>query len=130
MFSDQFPFHEISGDFQVMFAVKRGKRPCRPTHDLSRTRGLNDTIWQIIETCWNQDPAKRYNASKVVGFLRNLPDRPDDHRPLNDFDKALPSHVLSTRDRADHPFSTLELNDEDADTRMKELKWISRDVGA
>jgi hypothetical protein len=124
MFSDQFPFHEITGDFQVMFAVKRGKRPCRPTHNLSRTRGLNDTIWRIIETCWNQDPNKRYTASQVVESLRNLPDRRDDRRPLNDFDKALPSQVLSTRGRVEHPFSTLEQTDEDPD--MNELKWISR----
>jgi hypothetical protein len=91
---------------------------------------LNDAIWRIIETCWNQDPDKRYTASEVVESFRNLPDRLDDHRSLNDFDKTLPSQVLSTRDRADHPFSTLEPNDEDVDTRMNELKWISRDVGA
>jgi hypothetical protein len=128
MFSTEFPFHELTSDFQVMFVVKHGKRPSRPTHDLSRTRGLNDVIWQIIETCWNQDPDKRYTASQVVVSLRNLPDRPDDCRPLNDFDKALPSQVLSTRDRVDqNPFSTLEQSDEDTD--MKELKWISREVG-
>lgn len=126
MFSDQFPFHEITGDFQVMFAVKRGKRPSRPTHDLSRTRGLNDAIWQIIETCWDQDPDERYTASQVVESLRYLPDRPHDDRPLNDFDKALPPQVLSTRDRVDHPFFTFEQNDEDAE--MEELKWISREI--
>jgi hypothetical protein len=126
MFSDQFPFHEITGDFQVMFAVKRGKRPSRPTHDLSRTRGLNDAIWQIIETCWIQDPDKRYTASEVVLFLRNLPDRPNDGRPLNDFDKPLPPQALSTRDRVDHPFSTLKQNDEDPE--MNELTWISGEI--
>ena len=88
---------------------------------------MNDAIWQIIEACWNQDPDERYTASKAVVSLRNLPDRPDDCRPLDDFDKALPSQVFSTRDRVDqNPFSILEQNDDDAD--MNELKWISREV--
>jgi len=129
MFSTEFPFHELTNDFQVMFVVKHGKRPSRPTHDLSRIRGLNDAIWQIIETCWNQDPGERYTASEVVVSLRNLPDRPYDCRPLNDFDKALPSQVLSTLDRVDqNPFSILEQNDEDS-ADMNELKWITREVG-
>jgi hypothetical protein len=126
MFSDQFPFHEITGDFQVMLAVKRGKRPSRPTHGLSRARGLNDAIWQIIETCWDQDPDKRYTAGQVVSFLFNLPDRPFDSRPLDDYDNALPPQALRTRNFVDHPFSTLQQNDEDAE--MNELKWISREI--
>jgi hypothetical protein len=128
MFSGSYPFPDITSDFQVMFAVKRGERPFRPTHDLSRARGLNDEVWHIINACWNQEPGKRPTAGMAVEYLRNLPDRPDDYRPLNDFDRALPSQVLSS-DRIDHPFSTLKLNHGDA-IEMSELKWISRDVGA
>jgi serine/threonine protein kinase len=43
-------------------SVKRGKRPPRPTHELSQIRGLNDEIWRIIEAGWNQDPDKRPTA--------------------------------------------------------------------
>jgi hypothetical protein len=128
MFSDQYPFPEISADFQVMFAVKQGRRPARPKHELSRTRGLNDEVWHIIETCWSQDPGQRPSASDVVGYLRGLPNKPDDHRPLNDFDKRLPSQVLSMHNRADHPFSTLAFSPEDTD-QMHDLKWVSGDVG-
>src|ERR1700683_1312962 len=106
MFSDQYPFPEISSDFQVMFAVKQGRRPSRPSHELSQTRGLNDEIWHIIEACWSQDPSKRPPASEIVEDLRNLPDRLPDQRPLNDFDKILPSQVLSIPNRPDHPFAT------------------------
>jgi len=112
-----------------MIAVKRGKRPPRPTHELSQTRGLNDEIWRIIEKCWNQDPNKRPTARVVVESLRNLPDRPPDDRSLNDFDKALPPQVLSMHSRVDHPFSTLDSSPEDTE-KMNELKWISREVGA
>jgi len=125
MFSDRYPFPEISGDFQVMFAVMQGRRPSRPSHELSQTRGLNDEIWHIIEACWSQDPSKRPPASEIVEDLRNLPDRLPDQRPLNDFDKILPSQVLSIPNRPDHPFATLASSDEDTEA-LRELKWISR----
>jgi hypothetical protein len=100
MFSCQFPFFDFSNDYLVMSAMLQGKRlPC-PTHELSRTRGLKDKIWHIIEACWNQDPNKRPTASKVVESIRNLPNLPPDLRPLNDFDKS--SEVLSMDDPADH----------------------------
>lgn len=112
MFSNEYPFSDMAADLQVMIAVKRGKRPPRPLHELSRTRGLDDKIWNIIETCWNHDPAMRPTASKVVEYFGNLPDRPSDPRPFDYFDKALPSHVLSY-DRVDHPFSTLASDPEE-----------------
>jgi hypothetical protein len=98
-----------------MFAVMQGKRPPRPGHPLSRTRGLNDKVWHIITACWDQDPDARPTASKVVEYFRGLPNQPSDHRPPNDFDKALPSRVLSAHNRIDHPFSTLALRSQDID---------------
>ena len=127
MFSGQYPFREISADFQVMFAVKQGKRPARPKHDLSRIRGLNDEVWHIIEAGWSQDPGQRPSASHVVEYLRGLPNQPDDHRPPNDFDKRLPSQVLMYY-RSDHPFSTLGFNPEDTD-EMDELKGDWENIG-
>jgi serine/threonine protein kinase len=129
MFSEDYPFPDISSDFQVMYAVKRGRRPTRPTKKKSQTRGLNDDVWNIIEACWNQDPNMRPSASKVVEYLRGLPNRPDDHRPLNDLDRALPPQVLSTGDRVDHPFSKLGPRSDDTD-KLRELKWVSREIGA
>jgi len=129
MFSDQYPFPDISGDFQVMFAVKQGRRPSRPSDQLSQTRGLNDAIWQIIQTCWMHDPSARPSATQVVENLRSLPNRPIDQRPLYDFDKALPSQLLSMHNRADHPFSTLAASPEDTH-EMTQLKWASREFSA
>lgn len=126
MFSEQYPFPDISLDFQVMFAVKQGKRPSRPSHEMSRIRGLNDEIWHIIEACWTQDPDARPSATKVLEYLRNLPNRPLDSRPLNDFDKLLTSQALSMYDRADHPFATLAASADDSD-ELQNLKWVSRE---
>ena len=127
MFSDQYPFPDISSDFQVMFAVKQGKRPSRPLHEMSRIRGLNDEIWNIIEVCWTQDPGARPPATNVVEYLRNMPNRPHDYRPFNDFDKPLASQVLSMHDRADHPFATLAEPSADDSTEMQNLFWASRE---
>jgi hypothetical protein len=66
----------------------------------------------LLKLPWNHDPVMRPTASKIVEYFGNLPDRPSDPRPLDYFDKALPSHMLSY-DCADHPFSTLALDHEE-----------------
>ena len=109
-----------------MFAVKQGKRPSRPLHELSRVRGLNDEIWDIIVACWTQDPDARPSATEVVERLRNLPNRPADNRPLNDFNKSLLTQMLSMHDYSEHPFVTLAASADDT-TEMQDLKWISRE---
>lgn len=76
MFSGEYPFPDIN-NFKVMLAVPQGTRPSRPSHDLCRTRGLNDEMWQLIETCWGGEPSKRPTATQVVGQLEALTDRPD-----------------------------------------------------
>ena len=110
-----------------MFAVKEGKRPSRPLDEVSRIRGLNNEIWNIIEACWTQDPNARPSATEVVERLRNLPNLPADNRPLNDFNKSLLTQMLSMHDRSDHPFATLAASADDTD-EIQDLKWISREL--
>lgn len=98
-----------------------GKRPARPLHDLSRTRGLNDEVWSLVESCWAQNPAERPSADQVVKQLRSLPNRPSDQRP---FDHLAMFDQRSWLER-DHPFSTLAPNNENS-AEMEDLKWISR----
>jgi len=128
MFSDHRPFSDISVDFQVLFAVKQGRRPSRPTHKLSCIRGLNDEMWHIIEACWNQDPSERPSTTEVIKYLRELPNQPVDQRPLNDFDATFPSWLLSAYSGANYPFSILAMSPEDTD-KMRELKDVFRDMG-
>jgi len=47
----QVPFYEDLSDIRVVLSVMQGKIPVRPSHQLSRTRGLSDAIWQLVETC-------------------------------------------------------------------------------
>ena len=109
-----------------MFAVKLGKRPSRPLREISRIRGLNDEIWDVIVACWTQDPNARPSATEVVERLRNLPNRLEDNRPPDDFDGVLLAEMLSMYDRSDHPFATLAASTDDTD-EIQDLKWISRE---
>lgn len=105
MFSGEVPFYEDPRDVRVILSVIQGKRPTPPFHDLSRTRGLSEPIWQLIETCWAHDSTKRPTAEHVIGRLYTLPNRPLDERPVDDFNMNFPSQMLYNY--PDHPFYTL-----------------------
>jgi len=105
MFSGNCPFFDNKNDLQLMVFVKRGKRPSRPPRNLHQARGLNDSMWRIIEACWDTIPHRRPKASQITEYLRTLPGQPADLRPLDDFDISFPSQVLHTQ--LNNPFSTL-----------------------
>lgn len=106
MFSGEVPFYEDKNDIRVILSVMQGKRPRPPSHDSSKTRGLSDVVWQLIETCWGRDPIKRLTATQIIERLSALPNLPVDERPVNDFDDInLPSQMLCNH--AEHPFSAL-----------------------
>ena len=105
MFAGQVPFYENPHDVRVMFGVMRGKRPTRPSHELSSNRGLSDEMWDVVETCWTQDPTQRLTAAQVVERLQALPNLPIDQRPLDDFSIKFPPQSLY--DHIDQPFSAL-----------------------
>jgi hypothetical protein len=87
-----------------MNAVTKNKRPCRPSSDLSRLRGLDDEIWHLIEACWSPEPSERLSASQTVQLLYALPGQLDDPRPIDKFNISLHSQVLH---EVDHPFAIL-----------------------
>lgn len=100
MFSGEIPFYEDPSDMRVILGLIQGMRPARPMDDSSRTRGLTDDVWHIIETCWTQDPAQRPTAEELVESLRILPNLPVDDFNINFPPKALYNHT-------EHPFSAL-----------------------
>jgi hypothetical protein len=112
MFSGELPFFENPYDVQVILGVMRGKRPTRPSGNLSRTRGFSDEAWNLVEACWAQEPTQRPTADQVVGRLRALPNWQDDQRPLDDFTINFPSQVIYNH--TEHPFSVLATADQKA----------------
>jgi hypothetical protein len=83
----------------------QGKIPVRPSHQLSRTRGLSDAIWQLVETCWDPDPTFRPTAAHIMEQLRALSDMAVDERLVDDFNIKFPSQMLCNH--AEHPFYAL-----------------------
>ncbi|KAJ6530685.1 kinase-like domain-containing protein [Mycena capillaripes] len=61
------PFHELPNDMSVMMAVARGRRPLQPT-SCSGTAAL-DSLWELMENCWQQQVAIRPTASEIVEQL-------------------------------------------------------------
>jgi hypothetical protein len=105
IFSGQLPFHDIKNDYRVMAAVTKGTRPSRPSHDLSRIRGLNDTIWNTVESCWSQEPNDRLSTPQIVESLRLSHDFADDQRPFDEFDVSFPARTPHSHN--EHPFASL-----------------------
>ncbi|KZT30230.1 kinase-like protein [Neolentinus lepideus HHB14362 ss-1] len=63
VFTGQIPFHHIRQDSAVIFAVIGGARPHRSEGQ------MDDSIWEIIESCWATNPKDRPNASVVHRWL-------------------------------------------------------------
>lgn len=123
MFSGKEPFYRHVAEMSVALAVVGGRRPGRPSDDISAPRGLTDELWRLIGTFWNHDQAQRPPASKIVSDLSALPNVAIDTRALNDFDTGLPSsYALHTKDS--HPFSALAPNSAEDSVEMERLKRI------
>jgi hypothetical protein len=107
MFSGSFPFQDIKNEFRFMLEVKQGKRPLRPPHDPSSSRGLTDEVWKLMEECWASHPEDRPSAAKVVRCIRSLCHLQADQRPPDDFHFS-PRNFRSKL-RVDDPFAPLFL---------------------
>ncbi|KIM74323.1 hypothetical protein PILCRDRAFT_706883 [Piloderma croceum F 1598] len=121
MFSGELPFRDFS-DQKLASALVQGERPPRPFHPLSRLRGLDDDMWDVVEVCWNQDAEKRLEASQVVECLRQFLRFVIDIRPP--YSNMAPKSLMWYK-QEDHPFCALAPAPEDNDT-LKRLKHISK----
>src|ERR1700679_1633054 len=104
MFSGEFPFENL-GMHELLPRVQGGERPSLPTDDLSRRRGLNPDMEDIIRDCWTQEPTKRPSADKVVERLQLL--QLVDQRPLNEIGTSFFTQLL--RNQMDNPFAILSI---------------------
>jgi len=76
IFSGLIPFKDIDDDHAVSEQVIRGQRPprpsiCDPWEEMAcEDLGLDDETWDVIATCWDQEPEERPAAKEVGAFLR------------------------------------------------------------
>jgi len=61
------PFHEKKNDSAVIFMVIEGKRPDLPIDITKR-----NTLKQLVEQCWKQEPSERPTSTEVLKQLNNM----------------------------------------------------------
>ena len=72
MFTLEKPFHELKTDGQVIMAKVFGRKyPSRPI-DFRASIELPDQLWNILENCWDFDPARRPTMTTVLCCLRGF----------------------------------------------------------
>ena len=64
VFTGRIPFEEQKNE-AVVLRISRGGRPEMPEN--AQAVGLTDEIWNILESCWQQNPKKRPMMDEVVG---------------------------------------------------------------
>jgi serine/threonine protein kinase len=63
------PFVEITRSHSInIHVVMHGKRPVRPAN--SANMGISDAMWQLLQSCWTADSAKRPGVKVVRKFLQ------------------------------------------------------------
>ncbi|KAL0961021.1 hypothetical protein HGRIS_006013 [Hohenbuehelia grisea] len=62
------PFSHRSSHIPVVLDVIRGKRPRRPT--LAEAPQMTDDLWELVTSCWAQDPESRPLISEVRALLQ------------------------------------------------------------
>jgi hypothetical protein len=62
IYTGRAPFSHRRNDTSVVCDIHYGRRPHRPDEP-----DLTDSIWELIQSCWHQDPDKRANIN-VVGI--------------------------------------------------------------
>ena len=96
IFSGNIPFYKIHLGAAVIFRVIRGERPSRPPIDICHSRGLDDDMWGLINSCWTMKPAERLTASEIVNRLQSRSALSVEERPHHNWDMAFPSLLRSS----------------------------------
>ena len=61
------PFHRLR-QTQLMYYAVEGRRPDKP--DNASAIGLSDSLWSLVQRCWNMNAESRPNVGEVVTCLR------------------------------------------------------------
>ncbi|KAG6824397.1 hypothetical protein H0H92_006974 [Tricholoma furcatifolium] len=82
LFTGTVPFAHIQRDTTILFHVKSGLRPERPSSssDPWMTWGLTEEIWALMEQSWKSQPAQRPSSAAIVEHLGTM--IPNDTRPI------------------------------------------------
>jgi len=66
------PFKNTVDSLLFTLVIDRGLHLLRPAEDVIMGQGLNNSLWELIESCWSQDPTSRPIAALVVSQLGKI----------------------------------------------------------
>ena len=63
-------------NFQVFGKVALGDRPARPYPGIGedKSQAMPDQLWELVVTCWHQDPLSRPNMTSAVNAIDDMVD--------------------------------------------------------
>ncbi|KXN81954.1 Mitogen-activated protein kinase kinase kinase 1, partial [Leucoagaricus sp. SymC.cos] len=67
IFTGRIPYYETRQNFRVAHQVVEGIKPRKP--DLQKTRGLTESIWSLMQDCWELNPDKRPTVKQITNML-------------------------------------------------------------
>ena len=106
MFSGKLPFADaIEEIYDIIPLLQKGSRPSLPEDELSRRRGLNPEMEDLIRDCWAQEPKERPFAGKIVQRLQLLCNQPVDQDPAIKIVTPFSTKALCAQ--VDNPFARL-----------------------
>ncbi|TDL17583.1 kinase-like protein [Rickenella mellea] len=92
VFTGKAPFAEILRDTVVVMSIMQKRTPKRPSDDLSEI-GLDESMWNMMEQCWQSEPTHRPTIVQVEEYFNGR--NGDGRRPPVVRDD-LPAGVRST----------------------------------
>lgn len=70
LITNQLPYSYIKHTTEVVIKSANGARPHRPTDSHIVARGLDDHLWDLMNTCWNNDSMARPSIDQVLARLQ------------------------------------------------------------
>ena len=71
LLSGNVPYSEIDRDISVLRAIDKGKLPNRPRTGATLD-GLSDSVWALLQLCWQIEPKSRPPTSAVKAALQKI----------------------------------------------------------
>ena len=63
------PYVHIKRNAEVVVRMLKGERPRRPEGSIYTERGLDDSLWHLLQRCWRAEPAERPSIQEALDAL-------------------------------------------------------------
>ena len=65
VFTGKLPYDNIRDSSKIIYHITSGERP-------NRNRWLQESVWDMITTCWSEDPDRRWEVPAVCDLFSTL----------------------------------------------------------